>query len=138
MPQKMEDGSYVEVDYLMPSYNGSIDPKDMSSSANGYITTDEYVEIVKYAWERRISVIPEFDTPGHSRAAIKAMEAYAKRTGDTRYLLSDPEDTSEYCSVQYYRDNAINVALPSTYNFIELINESYSSLNNLTSIRNKL
>ena len=121
MPQKMEDGSYVEVDYLMPSYNGSIDPKDMSSSANGYITTDEYVEIVKYAWERRIKVIPEFDTPGHSRASIKAMEAYAKRTGDDTVILHDPDDASEYISVQYYRDNALNVAMPSTYKFIEVV-----------------
>ena len=49
------------------------------------------------------------------------MQAYAERTGDESYLLSDPEDVSEYCSVQYYRDNAINVALPSTYRFIETV-----------------
>ena len=121
MPEKMSDGTYEEVDCLMPSYNGSIDPKDMTSTANGYLTVEDYIEVVKYAWERRIKVIPEFDTPGHSRAAIKAMEAYAKRTGDDTVILHDPEDTSRYCSVQYYRDNAINVAMPSTYKFIEIV-----------------
>ena len=120
-PYKDENGNYTETNYLLPSYNGSVDPKDMNSSANGHLTAAEYVEIVKYAWERRITVIPEFDTPGHSRAAIKAMQAYAKRTGDDSYLLSDPEDKSEYCSVQYYKDNALNVALPSTYKFIEVV-----------------
>ena len=120
-PYKDENGNYTETNYLLPSYNGSVDPKDLTSSANGHLTAAEYVEIVKYAWERRITVIPEFDTPGHSRAAIKAMQAYAERTGDDSYLLSDPEDKSEYCSVQYYKDNALNVALPSTYKFIEVV-----------------
>ena len=120
-PYKDENGNYTETNYLLPSYNGSVDPKDPTSSANGHLTAAEYVEIVKYAWERRITVIPEFDTPGHSRAAIKAMQAYAERTGDDSYLLSDPEDKSEYCSVQYYKDNALNVALPSTYKFIEVV-----------------
>lgn len=120
-PEKNAEGEYVETECLMPSYNGRIDPGDMSSTANGHLTKEDYMEILKYAWERRIRVIPEFDTPGHSRAAIKAMEAYAKRTGDDSYLLSEPDDESRYLSIQYYRDNALNVALPSTYRFIETV-----------------
>ena len=39
----------------------------------------------------------------------------------TEYLLSEPEDTSRYESVQYYTDNVINVALPSSYRFMEKV-----------------
>lgn len=41
--------------------------------------------------------------------------------GARQYLLSDLNDTSEYVSVQYYRDNAINPCLDSTYEFIRKV-----------------
>ena len=118
IPALREDGSIAETDALEPSYCGTLDRHDSASSGNGYYSHTDFVEILRYAWERRIRVIPEFDTPGHSRAAIKSMEVRAERTGDRRFLLSEPEDTSVYVSVQDYNDNAINVALPSTYAFI--------------------
>ena len=72
-----------------------------------------------------LQVIPEFDMPGHAHAAIKAMETRYHRLaplGDEaaarQYLLSDLEDVSQYLSIQYFRDNAINPCLQSTFNFI--------------------
>src|SRR3546814_9493900 len=45
-----------------------------ASGVNGYLTTADYVAIVKAAAARQIEVIPSIDMPGHSRAAIRAME----------------------------------------------------------------
>ena len=117
LPVLREDGTIDEPDALQPSYCGTLDRND-ASTGNGYYSHADFVEILRYAGERHIRVIPEFDTPGHSRAAIKSMEKRAERTGDRAYLLSEPEDTSSYVSVQDYTDNALNVALPSTYAFI--------------------
>lgn len=99
-----------------------------SGSGNGYYSVDDFVEILKFAAERHIEVIPEIDMPGHARAAVKSMEARYKKylaAGDKaaaeQYLLSDPLDKSEYISVQNYTDNSINVCLPSTYRFVDKV-----------------
>ena len=121
LPVLNEDGTISEPDALQPTYSASLDRNDLSGTASGYYSHKDFVEILKYAAGRHIRVIPEFDTPGHSRAAIKAMEKRAELTADTSCILSEPQDTSKYVSVQDYTDNAINVALESTYKFIETV-----------------
>ena len=130
LPVLNEDGTISEPDALQPTYSASLDRKDLSGTASGYYSHKDFVEILRYAAERHIRVIPEFDTPGHSRAAIKAMEKRAEVTGDTSCLLSEPEDTSKYVSVQDYTDNAINVALESTYKFVETVFDGLLALYN--------
>ena len=120
LPVLQEDGSIAEPDGLQPTYCVALSRED-DSPGNGYYSHADFVEILRYAWERRIRIIPEFDTPGHSRAAVKSMEVRAVRTGDTSCLLSEPEDVSEYLSVQDYTDNVMNVALPSTYQFMATV-----------------
>ena len=120
IPVLNEDGSISEPDALQPTYCVAADRGD-DSPGNGFYTHSDFVEILRYAYARRIRVIPEFDTPGHSRAAVKSMEKRAEKTGDISCLLSEPEDKSEYVSVQDYTDNVMNVALPSTYAFMETV-----------------
>ncbi|MCR5352468.1 MAG: family 20 glycosylhydrolase [Bacteroidales bacterium] len=120
LPDLLEDGSISEPDGLQPTYCVAAEPDD-DSPGNGYYSHADFVEILRYAQAHHISVIPEFDTPGHSRAAVKSMEVRTRRTGDAGCLLSEPEDSSVYESVQDYTDNVMNVALPSTYTFIETV-----------------
>lgn len=111
---------------LYPCYDGGYDP-DAETPGNGYYTREEFIDLLKYATERHVLVIPELESPGHARAAIVSMKArydkYIKTDPDKamEFMLSEPEDTSRYVSVQYYTDNVINVALPSTYRFMEKV-----------------
>ena len=106
----LPDWDLQETEALKPTANGRVGNKT-------YFTGEEYKQILKYAWERHIAVIPEFDAPGHSRASIKAMQAYERRTGDASYRLQDPADTSHYWSAQDFTDNVLSVYLPSVYTF---------------------
>ena len=110
----LPDWDLQERSALKPTANGRIGNVT-------YYTTEEYKQILRYAWERRIRVIPEFDTPGHSRASIKAMQAYERRTGDTSLRLQDPADTSHYWSAQDFTDNVLSVYLPSVYKFYSIV-----------------
>ena len=110
----LPDWDLQETTALKPTINGCI-------GNTTFYTAEEYQQIIQYAWERRIRVIPEFDTPGHSRASIKAMQAYERRTGDNSYRLQDPADTSHYWSAQDFTDNVLSVDLPSVYHFYGLV-----------------
>ena len=110
----LPDWNLQETCALKPSANGKI-------GNTSFYTAEEYQRILRYAWDRRIRVIPEFDTPGHSRASIKAMQAYERRTGDSSFRLQDPADTSRYWSAQDFTDNVLSVYLPSVYKFYGMV-----------------
>ncbi|MCL1120740.1 carbohydate-binding domain-containing protein [Shewanella seohaensis] len=102
---------------------------------NGFYSKQDYIDIVKYADARQIQVIPSMDMPGHSRAAIKSMEArYRKLVAEGKaeeaktYLLSDAADTTVYSSVQYYNDNTLNVCMESTYLFVDKVIDEIAKL----------
>jgi hexosaminidase len=111
---------------LPPSFGSG--PDVNNPYASGYYSKKDFIEILKYASERHIEVIPEIETPGHARAAIVSMgaryEKY-KQAGNMleaeKYLLHDINDSSVYSSAQYWNDNVMNVSLPSVYRFIETV-----------------
>lgn len=106
-----------------------------AAPASGHLTRADYIEILKAAKVRQIEVIPSFDMPGHSRAAILSMKARALRLiaqgkpeEAARYRLDEPEDKTVYSSVQHYDDNTLNVCLPATYNFIAAVIDSIQAM----------
>jgi hexosaminidase len=115
-------------EFLPPSHGSG--PDTDNNVGTGYYNRADFIEILRYANERHIMVLPEIETPGHARAAIKSMNArYArlmkegKKEEAERYLLYDPNDLSKYSTSQSWNDNIMDPSLPSTYNFIETVIE---------------
>ncbi len=64
-----DQGWRIQIDSYpnLTLYGGS---KQVGGESAGYYTKSDYSEIVKYAKERYITVIPEIDMPSHSNAAL--------------------------------------------------------------------
>ncbi|TFI59047.1 beta-N-acetylhexosaminidase [Sphingomonas parva] len=130
LPELTEVGGYrchdpAEDRCLLPMFGAG---PDGSGVHNGFFSQADYLDILAAAKARNIEVIPSFDMPGHSRAAIRSMEARYRRLMKDgtreeaeRYRLVEPADTTKYRSVQNYNDNTLNVCLDSTYRFLDTV-----------------
>lgn len=127
LPELTAVGAQRGIGACLPPSFGSGAAVD-ASSGSGFYTAGEFVTILRHAKARHIDVIPEFNLPGHARAAVKAMRVRHARmaaagdlAGAEEYLLSDPADTSTYESVQLWHDNVMCIALPSVDRFIDTV-----------------
>ncbi|MCG7551396.1 family 20 glycosylhydrolase [Pseudoalteromonas sp. Of7M-16] len=100
----------------------------INTGRDGYYSVADYQEILNFAKQHHIEIIPSLDMPGHSRAAVKAMEKRfytltkeGKHDAARQYLVSDPQDVTEYRSIQHYNDNTLNVCMESTYAFVDKV-----------------
>jgi len=140
LPELTEVGSrrgHVHRDslYLQPAYGSGPDPEDHESPGNGFYSQEDFKDILQYAHQRHIEIIPQVNLPGHARAAIMAMElryrrlmAAGKVEEANRYRLIDPADTSKYLSAQGYFDNTTCVCQEQVYTFFETVLDEIISM----------
>ena len=77
----------------------------------GFYTQDDIREVVRYAQERHIMVVPEIDMPGHMLAAIAAYPG----------LTCSGKTVPIYPNGKFYKleDNTLNPCSDSTYLFVD-------------------
>ena len=75
---------------------------------SGYYTQEDIKEIVAYAKDRFIEVVPEIDIPGHTQAAVAAYP---------EILACDPENTHEVWKMQGVSRDVMNVSNPAAVQF---------------------
>ena len=110
-----------ERDKLIPAYGSGANGL---KNGNGFLSKNDFKDILVYANKLGIKVIPQISFPSHARSAIKAMETRYfnyMETGDiekaNEYLLTDFNDKSQYRSAQGYNDNIICICFESSYKF---------------------
>ncbi|WP_083886101.1 family 20 glycosylhydrolase [Actinoalloteichus spitiensis] len=101
-----DQGWRIQIDSWprLTTYGGST---QVGGGPGGYFTKDDYREIVEYAADRHITVVPEIDMPGHTNAAL-ASYAELNCDGIAPPLRTDIE-------VGY---SSLCVDLPLTYEFV--------------------
>jgi hexosaminidase len=119
-----------EYESLIPMYGSG---PDINSTGSGYLSRVDFIEILQYADHRNIKIIPQISYPSHMRSAIISMDVrYQKymelgNQGEAeKYLLSDPDDESQYYSAQGFEDNIACICRESAFTFYEkVIDEIY-------------
>ncbi|CAH6827376.1 Beta-hexosaminidase [Vibrio chagasii] len=113
LPQLTEIGAWRGPNYaLEPQYT------HIAENYGGFYTQQQIREVIEYAEQRSITVIPEIDIPGHCRAAIKSLPD----------MLVEQADTTQYKSIQHYNDNVLNPGLSGTYQFLDIVIEEVAEL----------
>lgn len=126
LPELTAIGSKRSAEYsngesLQPSYGSGALSKD-----NQFLTKEDFIELLKYANSKHIEVIPELETPGHARAAVKSMEYRSKKKGTAP--IHDLQDKSIYFSAQHWTDNVMDVGLDATFEFMETVIDEISTM----------
>ncbi len=124
-----------DVKYLVPSFGSGPLPNPAVSHGTGHYTRDDFIQVLRYATQRHIEIIPELETMGHARASVEAMKTrylrlstHGNEKAATEYMLHDPQDHSVYQSVQKWNDNVINVCQPSALRFFDKVVSEISSM----------
>lgn len=88
---------------------GSI--SEVGGTDGGFYTQKQYKDLVKYAQERFVTIIPEFDLPGHTQAAIHSYPELVKKPfGKLGH---------EYYTGTEVGESSLDVNNPLTYKFMD-------------------
>ncbi|HSN08734.1 MAG TPA: beta-N-acetylhexosaminidase, partial [Hanamia sp.] len=88
----------------------------------GYYTQDDIREIVKYAMDRFVNILPEIDVPGHSLAAVVSYPDLSCTPGADKYRVRSGEPIMDWSHGQppiALVDNTLCPANPKVYEFLD-------------------
>lgn len=114
-------------------YFGTFSPvtADDKYDYGGYYTQDDIREVIRYAKEHFVNILPELDMPGHSMAAIASYPELSCTPGADKYHVRSGEngfmDWTDSGIVAHY-DNTLCPANPRVYEFLDTVFAEVASL----------
>ncbi|HEK20791.1 MULTISPECIES: beta-N-acetylhexosaminidase [unclassified Mucilaginibacter] len=96
---------------------------DEPRNYGGFYTQDDIREVVKYARERFVNILPEIDVPGHSLAAVAAYPELSATPGADKYVVRSGERIMDWTKPGHPAlvDNTLNPAGEFTYQFLDKV-----------------
>jgi hexosaminidase len=94
-----------------------------AATDGGFYTQDDIREIVKYAQERHITILPEIDVPGHSMAAIASYPELSCKK-DTTTKVNPGTNFAEWYgngTFKMFVENALNPSNEKVYDFLDKV-----------------
>ncbi len=96
---------------------------DEPRTYGGFYTQEDIKELVQYAAERFVNILPEIDVPGHSLAAIAAYPELSCTTGADKYVVRSGEKIMDWHTGGFTAlvDNTLCPANEKVYAFLDKV-----------------
>jgi len=98
---------------------------EVGGGAGGFYTQEQYRDIVKYAQDRFVTIVPEIDMPGHTNAALASYKELHSIDSTVAGLQANAElHKSEDTAINLYTGtevgfSSLRTKKPITYKFID-------------------
>ena len=102
----------------------SVPEKDESKDYGGFYTQEDIKELIQYAKDRFVNIMPEVDIPGHSLAAIASYPELSCTPGAENYNVRSGEKIMEWPPNGHFYglvDNNLCPANEKVYDFIDKV-----------------
>jgi hexosaminidase len=103
--------------------------KSEKSTYGGFYTQDEIRDVIAYAADRNITIVPEIDVPGHSMALLAAYPQYSTKK-EFKFVNPGAKFAEWYSGGKFEMliENTLNPADPAVYAFLDMIFDEIAKL----------
>jgi hexosaminidase len=96
-------------------------PTDEPRHFGGFYSQEDIKDIVRYAQDRFVNILPEVDVPGHSMAAIVSYPDLSCTPGSDKYQVISGETFMDWPGPVARQDNTLCPANEKVYTFLDSV-----------------